>query len=308
VDGMLKMLQRLIGENIDLIWIPGTRLWPVKVDPSQIDQILANLCVNARDAVNGIGKITIETTNAAFDAEYCHKHLDYAPGNYVMLAVSDNGCGMDKETQNKIFEPFYTSKELGQGTGLGLSTVYGIVKQNNGFIYIYSEPNQGTTFKIYLPVHAAKAESLQTEELLQTEEPPQTALLSHETILLVEDETAILSMTSKMLRREGYTVLIASTPSEAIQIAARQNHEIHLLMTDVIMPNMNCLDLVRNISSFYPNIKCLFMSGYTANVITHHGILNDGVNFIQKPFSKKSMVTKVRQILDQKAFNKFLFT
>ena len=291
VSGTLKMLQRLIGENIDLAWMPGKELWPVKMDPSQIDQILANLCVNARDAIAGVGKITIETANATFDREYCLNHEGFSPGEYVLLAVSDNGCGMDQETMAHIYEPFFTTKTTNKGTGLGLATVYGIVKQNSGFINVYSEPGQGMTLKIYLPRHHAKAEQSQHIVLQPSME------YGNETILLVEDESSILKLTKMMLERLGYTVLTAGTPGEAIRIAETHPGEIHLLITDVVMPEMNGRDLAKNILSFYPGLKRLFMSGYTANVIAHHGILDEGVNYIQKPFSKNELAVKAKEVL-----------
>jgi PAS domain S-box-containing protein len=291
VGGMLKMLQRLIGEDIDLAWLPCKGVWPVKVDPGQIDQILANLCVNARDAITGVGKITIETTNVVFDEAYCADHFDSVPGEFVLLAVSDNGSGMDHETQARIFEPFFTTKDLGRGTGLGLSTVYGIVKQNNGFINLYSEPDDGTTFKIYLPRHGAKAERMQREKVFGATQK------GAETILLVDDEPAILPLTRKMLERLGYTVLSSSAPGQAIRLAEEYAGEIHLLMTDVVMPEMNGRDLARSILAGYPNLKRLFMSGYTANVIAHHGVLDEGVNFIQKPFSMQDLAAKLRKVL-----------
>lgn len=293
VTGMLKMLQRLIGEDIHLVWCPGADLWPVKVDPSQIDQILANLSVNARDAIEGVGKFTIETKNIVFDEAHGATHAGSIPGEYVLLAVSDNGCGMDKKTVDKLFEPFFTTKEIGKGTGLGLSTVYGIVKQNNGFINVYSEPGQGTTFKIYVPRHTGMAERVQRDGSV---EPVSRGT---ETILLVEDERAILDITTRMLQQQGYTVLAACTPGEAIRLAEAHSGEIHLLMTDVVMPEMNGRDLARNILSFYPNLKRLFMSGYTANVIAHHGVLDDGVNFIQKPFTRRDLTVKIREVLEE---------
>jgi two-component system cell cycle sensor histidine kinase/response regulator CckA len=292
VAGMLKMLRRLIGEEIDLVWRPERELWPVKVDPSQIDQILANLCVNARDAISGVGKMTIETGKVIFDEGYGAAHAGFVAGEYVLLAVSDDGSGMDKETLSHLFEPFFTTKEMGKGTGLGLATVYGIVKQNNGYINVYSEPGQGTSFKIYLPRHVGKT----GEAPMQGEERP--VLCGQETILLVEDEPAILKMTTVMLKRQGYTVLPASTPGEAIGLAQHHVGEIHLLLTDVVMPEMNGRDLAKNLLSLYPQLKSLFMSGYTANVIAHHGILDEGVHFIQKPFATKALAEKVRTILD----------
>ena len=291
--GMLKMLQRLIGEDIDLAWLPDTSLWSVKADPSQIDQILANLCVNARDAIADTGKVTIETGNKVFDEDYCASHAGYVPGDYVRLAVSDDGCGMDKETQAHLFEPFFTTKPVGQGTGLGLATVYGIVKQNNGFLNVYSEPGHGTTFRIYLPRHADEAVAVEAGQ-------EKSATRGSETILVVEDEPAILALTKTMLERLGYQVLVASSPGQAIQVAAEYTGQIHLLMTDVVMPEMNGRDLASQLSSTFPALKKLYMSGYTANVIAHHGVLDEGVIFIQKPFSKSDLARRIRAALDRK--------
>jgi PAS domain S-box-containing protein len=293
IESMLKLLRRLIGEDINLAWLPGNEVWPVKIDPAQIDQILANLCVNARDAIIGVGKMTIETGNMVFDEAYCKEHAGFVPGDYVTLAVSDNGCGMDSETMSHLFEPFFTTKGLGKGTGLGLATVYGVVKQNNGFINVYSESDQGTSFKIYLPRH------LSTTAIVPEKEVDKPAERGFETVLLVEDEPAILRMTTMMLERQGYTVVGAGTPVEAIRLAHEHAGDIHILMSDVVMPEMNGRDLAKNILSIYPHMKCLFMSGYTANVIAHHGVLEEGVNFIQKPFSKSDLSAKVREVLDQ---------
>jgi CheY-like chemotaxis protein len=292
VAGTLKMLQPLIGEDIHLTWHPATDLWPVKMDPSQIHQILANLFINARDAIADVGKITIETGNRVFDKDYCATHLGFLPGDYVRLVVSDNGCGMDKQTLSHIFEPFFTTKGSGEGTGLGLATVYGIVKQNNGFINVYSEPDLGTTFTIYLPRHEGNAGHT---DLHGSKEPPSRG---HETILVVEDEPAILGITSLMLKWQGYTVLPAGTTDEAIRLAGEHEGEIHLLMTDVIMPGMNGRDLASKLLSGHPHMKHLFMSGYTAHAIAHHGVLDEGVNFIQKPFSLPELANKLRCILD----------
>ncbi len=291
-EGMLKMLRRLIGEDIDLAWLPGKEIWPIRIDPSQLDQILANLCINARDAIAGVGKVTIETCNAPLDPAYCADHPEVAPGEYILISVSDNGCGMDKQTMAKIFEPFYTTKDVGKGTGLGLATVYGIVKQNNGFVNVYSEPGRGSTFKIYLPRHAVKM-----EELADTGETAPVARGS-ETILLVEDEPTILEMVQKMLESFGYRVLAAPTTDEAIRRAGETHETIHLLLTDVIMPEMNGQELAKNLHALHPNILTLFMSGYSANVIARHGVLEKGINFIQKPFSMQTLATKVREALD----------
>ncbi len=293
VEGMLTMLRRLISEDIALAWMPGKNLWPVKIDPSQIDQILANLCVNARDAIAGVGELTIETGTMTFDEDYCSQHQGFVPGEYVLLAVSDTGCGMNTETLDNLFEPFFTTKKVGKGTGLGLATVYGIVKQNNGFINVYSEPEQGTTFRIYLPGRMGKA-----EQILQ-KTPAKRVIRGNETILLVEDEPTFLNMTTVMLQRVGYTVLAAATPGEAICLAREHKDKMDLLMTDVVMPEMNGRDLAKKFQSLYPNLKCLFMSGYTANVITRHGVLNAGVHFIQKPFNVHQLTTKIREVLDQ---------
>jgi four helix bundle suffix protein len=291
VDGMLKMLRRLIGEDIDLVWKPGRNLGPVRVDPSQVHQLLANLCVNARDAIPGVGKVTIETDVAAFDEAWCATHTGVVPGEYVLLAFSDNGCGMDQETLGHLFEPFFTTKGVGKGTGLGLATVYGMVQQNNGFINVYSKPGQGTTFKVYLPRHAT-----QTAPLSETA-PGRSAERGDETILLVEDEPAILKMATMMLESLGYTVVGARTPGEAIRLAEAHAGGIHLLVTDVVMPERNGRDLAEHLLSLHANLKCLFMSGYTADVIALQGVLAAGVQFIQKPFSLKDLAAKVRQAL-----------
>ncbi|WP_157067386.1 PAS domain S-box protein [Desulfosarcina cetonica] len=293
VESMLKMLRRLIGEDLDMSWNPGKQLWPIKMDPSQIDQLLANLCVNARDAITDIGKITIETGKMTFDTAYCADHAGFVAGDFVMLAVSDDGCGMDKETQDKIFEPFFTTKGVGQGTGLGLATVYGIVKQNGGFINVYSEPDKGTTFKIYLPrYHGAYLE----ERKQGVEAIPEGR---NERILIVEDEPQTLRLADKMLRGLGSDTLATSMPSEAIQLAGAHG-DIALLITDIVMPEMNGRELWERIEALCPGLRCLFMSGYTADVIAHRGVLEEGVNFIQKPFSKKDLGVKVRDVFNRK--------
>ncbi len=290
VAGMLKMLQRLIGEDIDLAWVPGHSLWPVKMDPSQLDQILANLAVNARDAIADTGKITIETENISLNAAYCADHPETIPGEYVQLVVSDNGCGMDKEILAQIFEPFFTTKTQSKGTGLGLATVYGIVRQNNGFVNVYSEPGQGTTFSIYLP---SFANEMVTAKTRRAEE----ASGGTETVLLVEDDTAILNLGKTILQRLGYTVLAANTPMAALELVAEYAGEIHLLITDVVMPEMNGRELVQRLSALRPAMQCLYMSGYTANVIAHHGVLDPGIHFIQKPFSIDDLARSVRETL-----------
>jgi CheY-like chemotaxis protein len=287
-----NMLRRLIGEDIDLAWLPKAGLWPVKMDPSQIDQILANLCVNARDAISGVGKITIETRKAILDEAYCADNAGFVPGEYVLLVVSDDGCGMDNEILGKIFEPFFTTKGLGKGTGLGLATVYGIVKQNNGFINVYSEPGKGTTLTIYLPRHAGQAEETAAESIEQVPSG------RGETVLIVEDEPTIIETVKKMLERLGYQVLAADTPSGAIRLAKDSNGLIDLLITDVVMPEMNGRELANELQAVHPQIKTLFMSGYTSNVIAHQGVLDAGVNFIQKPLFLKELALKIRAILN----------
>jgi two-component system cell cycle sensor histidine kinase/response regulator CckA len=293
VEKMIRMLERLIGEDIRLNWRPGDRVWPVRMDPSQIDQILANLCVNAKDAIADIGTITIRTRNRVFDADHCANHPGFECGEYVRLDVSDDGCGMDHDTLSHIFEPFFTTKDQGKGTGLGLATVYGIVRQNNGFIKVRSKKGVGTTLSIYLPRHIGAVEPMRASE------NPGADGRGHETVLVVEDEPAILQLTTAIIRKRGYTVLVAPTPNEAIRLSEAFDGEIHLLITDVIMPQMNGLDLAEDLKSRRPGLKCIFMSGYTADIIAHRGILDEGVNFVQKPFSAKVMSAMIREVLDQ---------
>ena len=292
VEGTLKMLRRLIGENIELTWHPSTGQCSVKMDLTHMDQILANLCVNARDAIADVGKITIQTDTVSFDEISCSAYADCLPGEYVRLTVGDNGCGMDQETQKHVFEPFYTTKGVGQGTGLGLATVYGIVKQSDGFIQLSSEPGIGTTFNIYLPRQAASAD----DETVATEET-----IPHsrgETVLMVEDDPTMREMGRMMLRRLGYNVLPAATPSEAIRWVEEGGSDIHLFVTDVVMPEMNGRELADRLLEIRPGMKHLFMSGYTADVIAHRGVLDEGINFIQKPFSLKDLAVKIRDVLD----------
>jgi PAS domain S-box-containing protein len=292
VTNMLKMLQRLIGEDIHLVWMPGQLLWAVNADPSQVDQILANLVVNARDAIEDAGKITIETANVVYDEVYCKGRADCLPGEYVLLAVSDNGMGIGKEILSSIFEPFFTTKKSGEGTGLGLATVYGIVRQNGGFINVYSEPGKGTTFRIYLP-------RCLDDSALNEQGKDETRIKGGtETVLVVEDEAAVLNLTRDMIEKLGYCVLAARRADEAMALALDHDGRIDLLLTDVVMPEMNGKELARKITSIRPDLKCLYMSGYTANVIAHHGILDKGVRFIAKPFSVRDLAARLREALD----------
>jgi PAS domain S-box-containing protein len=293
VESMLKMLRRLIGEDIDLIWMPGKTLWSVKMDPSQIDQILANLCVNARDAIEGVGKLTIESRNVTFTEDYSADHEGFVQGEFVQLTISDNGCGMNKEILSNIFEPFFTTKDVDKGTGLGLATVYGIVKQNNGFINVYSEPDKGTSIKIYLSKHEDKAVEIHKE--IREEIPTSKG----EKVLVVEDDPAILNIMQKILEGLGYTVLTSSAPEKTMDIIKEYTGKIHLLITDVIMPKMNGHDLVEQLQPICPDLKCIFMSGYTADAIANQGVLDKEVNFIQKPFSRIDLAKIVRKVLDE---------
>jgi len=290
VSGMMKMLERLIGENITLNWRPGENLWPVKIDPAQLDQILANLAVNARDAIEDVGAITIETNNAEFDEEYCENRVGFIPGQYVSLTVSDDGCGMDKETLAQLFEPFFTTKPMGEGTGLGLATVYGIVTQNGGFINVYSEPDQGSTFRIYLSRYEGRGET--AEDLAVVEAAPGT-----ETVLLVEDEKSLLTLGERQLKQLGYTVLAATGPEEALSIAEEFAGNIDLLLTDVVMPGMNGLELWERVQKLRSGIRPLFMSGYTSDIMARGGTAASDVVFIGKPFSRDQLARKIREAL-----------
>ena len=286
-------LSRLIGEDIDLRFYPGEDLWRINFDPAQVEQILVNLAVNARDAMPDGGKLTIETENSDLDEAYCLKHLGFKPGEYVFLGVSDNGMGMDKETQTHLFEPFFTTKEVGQGTGLGLATVYGMVKQNGGFIICYSEPGRGTTFKIYIPRVAEEDEI--------AEEPTEAPVAyGAGRILLVEDDQMVREITKDILEEIGYTVLTVDTPQEAITLCENKETPVDLLLTDVVMPEMSGKELGNRIAAIRPGIKVLFMSGYTSNVIAHRGVLEKGVHFIQKPFRMKDLAQKIHELIGER--------
>jgi PAS domain S-box-containing protein len=291
IKGMHKMLKRVIGEDIDLVTNPGRGVWTVKADPGQMEQVLMNLAVNARDAMPKGGRLTIETKNVALDETYVRTHEGVVPGPHVMLAMSDNGIGMDKATLSRIFEPFFTTKGVGKGTGLGLSTVYGIVKQSGGHIFAYSEPGKGTSFKIYLPRHGEAAEIGKTEN---PEPPP----LGTETVLLVEDEEMVRQVARGILRKKGYTVIDTGDSDEALAICREGKIKFDLLLTDVVMPKMSGPDLAREVLALCPHVKVLFMSGYTDDAVVHHGVLDKGTAFIQKPLGPDSLPRKVREVLN----------
>jgi CheY-like chemotaxis protein len=294
-----KLLRRLMDENIEMITHTNESVGKVKADPAQIEQVIMNLVVNARDAMPGGGRIVLETANVDLDATYADEHITVKPGRYVMLAVSDSGVGMSQETIAHIFEPFYTTKESGSGTGLGLSTVYGIVKQSGGYIWVYSEPGKGSTFKVYLP---------RVDDVLESVSAPKAALpganRGWETILLVEDEEAVRELIRTVLTEHGYDVIPARDPQHAVQIASTFAHEIHMLLTDVVMPGMSGRELANTVTQIRKGIRVLFMSGYTDNVITTGGMLEKGLAFLQKPFSPNSLAQKVREVLTPTAANK----
>lgn len=292
ISGMLKMLRRLIGEDIELAWKPGPDLWPVRMDPVQVDQVLANLAVNAREAIRGVGQLSIRTENVTLRESDLAAHADFIAGDYVLLTVSDNGAGMDQATMAHLFEPFFTTKGLGKGTGLGLATLYGVVKQNGGFIDVDSFPGRGTTFNIYLPrtmedrTEASAADAQETGG-------------GSETVLFVEDSAPLVKLVTTLLNRRGYNVLAAGMPSAALELVRQYPKPIHLLIADVIMPEMNGRKLADQVCELRPGIKVLFISGYTADVIAPHGMLESGIDFLQKPVAGKTLLAKVREILDR---------
>jgi signal transduction histidine kinase len=294
LKGLEKMLGRIIGEDIELVFRLAADLGEVKADPGQIEQAILNLVVNARDAMSQGGKLIIETRNVELDETYMRSHFDVIPGRYVLLSVTDTGCGMSPEIKEKIFDPFFTTKSDGKGTGLGLSTVYGIVKQSGGYIWVYSELNQGTTFKIYLPRVCEEADEIPRQEV--TEDFPQ----GKETILLVEDEDSLRDLTARILRDKGYTVLEASNGGEALRLAREfARHTIHLLVTDLVMPQMGGKELVEQFKFLHPDSRVLFISGYTDEVMICQASLSPETPFLQKPFSPMEFARKVREVLDQ---------
>ena len=291
IDSMIKMLHRLLGENIDFKWLPETDVWPVKVDPVQIQQILANLCLNARDAIVDTGVITLEVENRMVKVSQIIGLDEMSRGDYVMISVSDTGRGMDDATVEHIFEPFYTSKPIGEGTGLGLATVYGIVSQNRGFIKVNSKPGHGTTFQIYFPRHDGPLDEQKQQK------PPEPVPRGREIVLVVEDDSDILTIATRILKSLDYTVLTSKKPKEAVGLAEREQAAIDLLITDVIMPQMSGPELAGEILKVHPNCKVLYMSGYTADIIGQHGVLKEDIHFIQKPFTVRGLGERVREVL-----------
>lgn len=288
-------LGRLIGEDIKLCFKPATALWPVKVDPSQIDQILINLAVNARDAMPDGGVLTIETANMQMDKACCRNNIDARPGDFVRISVSDTGIGMDNEIRKHIFEPFFTTKEVGKGTGLGLATIYGIVTQNNGFINVYSEPGLGTAFTVYLP----RSKDADSEAVLRENAP----LTGSGTVMIVEDDPTLLAMINDMLEQIGYTVIPSGDPEQALRLCKDTGIKIDMIITDVIMPIMNGKEMVEQIARLRPDIRVLYMSGYTSDIIARKGVLDEGMNFLMKPFNLNSLNNKVKEVLSDTGRN-----
>jgi CheY-like chemotaxis protein len=288
------MLRRIIGEDIELVTNTPRDLGQVRADASQIEQVIMNLAVNARDAMPGGGRLTVELANVELDSWYADTHIGVLEGEYVMLAVSDTGRGIPPEARPRLFEPFFTTKERGKGTGLGLSTVYGIVKQSGGEIWVYSEQGKGTTFKIYLP-RVDETEPAAEEEAREGHDPAR----GDETVLLAEDETGVRALVCEVLRQHGYRVLDAADVNDALRLCREHQGEIHLLLTDVVMPVMSGRELAERAAAIRPELKVLYMSGYTDNIVVHHGVTARDTQFLQKPFTPKLLARKVRDLLDR---------
>ncbi len=292
IQNLSKMLIRLIGEDVAFEIRLHEKLWRVCVDPGQVEQIIMNLAVNARDAMPRGGRLLIETHNTVLDDHYCEHHLEVKPGQYVLIMISDTGVGMDKTTRDHLFEPFFTTKEKSKGTGLGLPMVYGIVKQSEGHIQVYSELDLGTTFKIYFP----RVSGDPRETVSKRSEP--AIYRSHETILIIEDDANVRRFVIRALVKFGFSVLEAHDFESALRIVKEQKTPIHLILSDVIMPKMNGPDIVKELKKYYPQARVLYMSGYNDDIISHQGILNPNVHFIQKPFVLENLIEKIRNVLD----------
>jgi CheY-like chemotaxis protein len=292
VESTIGMLRRLIGEDIILSWNPAADLWPVKADPSQIHQVVTNLCINARNAIRGTGKIGVATANAVISPESCKLDMHFTPGEYVTLTVTDDGCGMREEQLAQLFEPFYTTKPTGEGTGLGLATVYGIVKQNGGHIDVQSAPGQGSTFRIYLPRTSDKVSTT-----ARTEPRNDGTHKTAATILVAEDHETIRRTVEAFLARTPYKILVAESPEKALQMASDCDTPVDLLVTDVVMPKMNGRELAAKLREIHPAIRVLYISGYTADVISQRGVIAEDIDFLGKPFQRQALLDKIIEIL-----------
>jgi CheY-like chemotaxis protein len=290
---MTAMFRRLVGENLDLVVVPAPGLGMVKVDVGSMEQVIMNLVVNARDAIAGTGRITLETQNVVLDEEYCRLHAETTPGEFVMLAVTDTGVGMGPEIRSRVFEPFFTTKPVGEGTGLGLAMCHGIIKQAGGNISVYSEPGAGSTFRVYLP------RSIVGKAAIPVALARVSPAHGHETILLVEDEHMILRVARDSLTGLGYRVLTATDGVQALELVGAMTDPVHLLITDVVMPKMGGRELATRLTKLRPGVRVLFSSGYTENAIVEHGVLDEGINFLQKPYAPQTLAKRVREVLDK---------